>query len=52
MCKIKNEDDKYYPQIYFDECAYKEKKSKEKRRHIKEKIVIPKSDESEDESIE
>ena len=34
--KMKNEDDKYYPQIYLEECKYKGKKAKKKTRHIKD----------------
>ena len=47
VCKIKNEDDKYYSQIYLEECKYEEKKTK--KNHIeKENIVIPDTDESDD----
>ena len=40
---------KYFPQIYLEECEYKEKKAKE--RHIKGNIVIPDSGKNDDESI-
>ena len=58
FCKIKIEDDKYYPQIYLEECRYGEKKSKKKKRHIKGKTIISdsdkivESDESDDESTQ
>lgn len=35
VCKMK-QDDKYYPQIYLEECRYKEKKSIKKKEYIQE----------------
>ena len=46
---MKNEDDKYYPQIYLEECEYKGKKAKKKTRLIRNGND---SDESNDEPIE
>ena len=36
VCKIKNKDDKYYPQTFSEECQYQEK-AKKKKRQIKGK---------------
>ena len=44
VCQMKNGNNKYYPQIFMEKCEYQEKN--EKKKHIKEKIVIPDSDES------
>ena len=55
MCRTKNKEDKYFPQIYLEECQYQEKKAKQKKRQIEGKIVIPesdKTDESDDKSTE
>lgn len=52
--KQKNEDHKYQPQIFLEECQSEEKKPEKNKRHIKEKRLIPDSnehDESNDESI-
>ena len=52
--KIKNKDDKDYPQIPMEECEYEEKKAKKKNRYIKEKIITidnNESSESDDETI-
>ena len=52
--KIKNKDDKDYPQISLEECEYEEKKAKKKNRDIKEKIITidnNESGESDDETI-
>ena len=55
VCKIKNEDDKYYSQIFLEVCQYEEKKPQEKKRRIKEKRLILDSNEhdesDDDESI-
>lgn len=50
VCK-KNGDDKYYPQVYLEECKYQERKRRKKRLE-KEKIIIPDRGESDDESTE
>ena len=55
MCRAKNKENKYFPQIFLEECQYQEKKAKQKKRQIEGKIVIPesdKTDESDDKSIE
>ena len=50
LCRIKNEDHKYYPQFHFKECKYEEKKAK--KRNIKEKLIFPDTNESDDGSTE
>ena len=55
MCRAKNKENKYFPQIFLEECKYQEKKAKQKKKHLEGKIVIPesdKTDESDDKSIE
>ena len=57
-CKIKDEYDKNYPQIYLEKFIYEEKKGKENKKQIKGKLLILDSnkidqcDESYDESTE
>ena len=57
-CKIKDEYDKNYPQIYLEKFIYEEKKVKENKKQIKGKLLILDSnkidqcDESYDESTE
>lgn len=57
-CKIKDEYDKNYPQIYLEKFIYEEKKVKENKKQIKGKLLILDSnkidqcDESYDDSTE
>lgn len=56
VCQTKkNEDHKYQPQIFLEECQSEEKKPEKNKRHIKEKRLIPDSNEhdesNDDESI-
>ena len=53
--KIENKDDKYYPQIYLEECGYEKKKRKKGPITLKKKTLIlssNKNGESDDEFIE
>ena len=55
---MNNKDDKYYRQIYLEECQYQGKKGKKNKRQTKGKIAIHDSyktdenDENYNESIE
>ena len=45
VCKIRmKKNDRYFPQIYLEECEYKEKKAS--KRHIKQKVIFPENDKS------
>ena len=48
MFKIKKDDDKYYSQIYLEQCLYTEKKTRKEESNIKGKSVTPDSDKNDD----
>ena len=40
VCRIKNDDDKYYPNIYLEECEYE--KQKRKKKHMVKNFLVMK----------